>query len=83
MATGRLLRKMRRKNDGSSSADRIGIRRDQGAGQRLHAESSTENLLAQGDTWEELCANIEVYVGPAPTPVVPSVDARNLSASRL
>jgi hypothetical protein len=36
------------------------------------AESSTENLSAQGDTWEELCVNVRqtveayFYDGPKP-----------------
>jgi predicted RNase H-like HicB family nuclease len=39
------------------------------------AESSTENLSAQGDTWEDLCANIRKVVdhyfhdGPKPQTV--------------
>ena len=36
------------------------------------AESSTENLSAQGDTWEELCANVkktvEAYFHDGPKP---------------
>jgi hypothetical protein len=33
------------------------------------AESPTENLSAQGDTWEELCGNAYFHDGPKPQPV--------------
>lgn len=39
------------------------VPQEAGAGRRYVAESLGESIITQGDTWEELCANVKDTVG--------------------